>query len=317
MTGLRIVVLVLALCVFAAVGWRLAEQRPVRVAATPLAPTVQAPVVPTPIVPTPVAPKVPAPAPVVAPSSPPTTPAPAAPMAPTAPVDPSKPASGKVVEDGRAAVLAVMAGASDLSRAFALLQAEFPAVAERAVTTAEVATGKGASPTADDILADAMRDLRLSSGVLAARAGPEALGSLFDAKAATLADLEAADPRMCADYVFGGSSPEFNAFALSHRGLVARQDLATIAAMADGRVKRISWEAPSTDDFAALESALKGKGLSAAEVAAVLDGKNPDPPLPDARVCANARAYLDAMRSLPTDSRNRVYGLAADLLARS
>ncbi len=208
--------------------------------------------------------------------------------------------------------------APDLARVFDLVKAEFPAVAERSLASAaETLRTTGALPSPDDFVAGAMRDARLSAGVLAARAGPEALAAIFEAKAATLADLEAADPRICADYVYGGTSPEFNDFAVSHRALVARADLATLTAMADGRTRQLSWDTPSAEDYAQIEAALKTKGLSADEIAAVLDGKSLETPPSDTRLCDNARAYLDAMRAMPAEARNRVYALAAELLARS
>lgn len=346
MNLLRLVLLGLAIVVFGAIGWRLigmpgpaGGHKPTEIAAAPqAAPTIEpprAPAVPAPTIPVPASPAVPvqtapprevapptmpsppvAPATAPPPAASPLTPQPATPQPSSLPAG-AAPGGGTAAPD-RAAVEARLQAVPDLARVFALMRTEFPAVADRSLAAAaETLRKTGQPPSPDDMIAAAMRDARLSAGVLAARAGPEALAAIFEAKAATLADLEAADPRICADYVYGGTSPEFNDFAVTHRALVARTDLATLAAMADGRTRHMIWDTPSPDDYALIENALRQKGLSADEIGAVLDGKSFDHPPSDTRLCDNARAYLDAMRSMPAEARNRVYGLAAELLARS
>lgn len=342
MNLLRVVLLGLAIVVFGAVGWRLiglpgagSGSKATQMAAGPTVEPPRAPAVPAPSVPAPSLPVVPEPPRATAPPASPKPPSPPAEAHPPAapPVTPPSPqlpgpqpsslpaGPGRVgapLDADRATVQARLQAVPDLARVFALMRTEFPAVADRSLTAAVDALRKtGQPPSPDDMIAAAMRDARLSAGVLAARAGPEALAAIFEAKAATLADLEAADPRICADYVYGGTSPEFSDFALSHRALVARADIATLAAMADGRNRHMSWDTPSPEDYALIETQLKQKGLSADEIGAVLDGKSFDHPPSDTRLCDNARAYLDAMRAMPIDARNRVYGLAAELLARS
>ena len=49
----------------------------------------------------------------------------------------------------------------------------------------------------------------------------------------------------------------------------------------------------------------------------LIDGQAPDPPLPDARLCQIGQVYLDVLHDQPPDARHRIYGLAAELLARS
>lgn len=333
MNLLRLVLLTLAIVVFGAIGWRLTGTpgsgggpKPTEMAAAPpAAPVVEPPRAPAVAPPAiPAAPAVPAqptaPRPALPPAGPlpPSAPAAQPPAAQPSGLVPAAPRIGTAADPDRAAVEARLQAVPDLARVFALMRTEFPAVADRSLAAAaETLRRSGQPPSPDDMIAAAMRDARLSAGVLAARAGPDALAAIFEAKAATLADLEAADPRICADYVYGGTSPEFNDFAVTHRALVARADLATLAAMADGRNRHMSWDTPSPDDYALIENALRQKGLSADEIGAVLDGKTFDHPPSDTRLCDNARAYLDAMRAMPADARNRVYGLAAELLARS
>ena len=93
--------------------------------------------------------------------------------------------------------------------------------------------------------------------------------------------------------------------------------MASILATAEGRKLKIERGAPTPDDFKLMEAGLAAKGLSPEEIAALLDGKSLDPPLPDERLCSDARTYLDVIKTLPEDVRLRVYGLSAELLARS
>ncbi len=40
---------------------------------------------------------------------------------------------------------------------------------------------------------------------------------------------------------------------------------------------------------------MKAQGVNDAEVAAILDGKQPNPPIPDARMCAVGQIYLKTL----------------------
>jgi hypothetical protein len=66
-----------------------------------------------------------------------------------------------------------------------------------------------------------------------------------------------------------------------------------------------------------LAAALKAQNLSDNQVAALLDGKTFDPPLPDTALCDAGRAYLHVLKALPDELRLRIYALSAQLLARS
>lgn len=312
MKRLRFVLLSLAAIVFAALGWRVGSDRSAQAPSTVAlngqpAPTLSEPsAVPAPAAsPPPVAPAEPTAA------GPPPAPNPEAAAAP--------PTEGAMTaQAAHQSIEAILQKAPDLAGAFDRVRAQFPAPADRSLSVAaEALRSTGVAPSPDDLFAAAMRELRQSAGVLAAKAGADALTAMFDMKAAMLADLEQADPRICADYLFGGTSPEFADFAAGHRALIAKTALANVQAMADGRTRQATWDPPSADDFKLIEAALTAKGLTADEIAALLDGKVSDPPLTDAQLCANSRIYLDVLRALPTDARNRVYGLAAELLARS
>jgi hypothetical protein len=292
---LRFVLVGLAAFILIGLGWRLSSG--------PAAPPPSA--------------SAPAKAPVIAA---PRAPAATKPAAENVPATPSvvqtraAPPSAEAVQQAQA----MLQQAPDLSRAFDLMKAQFPAAAERGLGEAAARLASAdAKPSADDIFAAAMRGLRQSAGVLAAKASPEALGAIFDAQATTLADLAQVDPRVCADFLYGGTSPEYTDFAAAHRALVAQAAVADINAMAEGRKLQVKRGAPSAEDFKQVDSGLAARGLSPDEIAALLDGKSPDPPLSDARICENARTYLDVLRGLPADVRDRIYGMTAELLARS
>lgn len=325
MNGLRFVLIGLAALVFVSLGWRWATNpQPVH----PEAPSpIQRIVVSRPT--TPPA----APAPAALSELPPSAPvASATPAAPAGEAQPSSPppsgppavqppvpqATGISPEAARASIESSLRATPELAGVFDAIRTQFPAVAERALdSAASKLKSPSEKPSPDAFIESAMRELRQSSGVLAAKAGPGPLSAVFDAQASTLAELAQTDPRICADFLYGSSSPEFADFAAGHRGLLAKADLADIEAMADGRRQQINRGAPTPDDFKLVEAGLAAKGLSSDEIAALLDGKSLNPPVPDARLCANARTYLDVLRGLPEDARLRIYGLAAELLARS
>ncbi len=164
---------------------------------------------------------------------------------------------------------------------------------------------------------DAMRDLEQSQGILAAQAGSAALDRFFDARSAMLDGLAPLNARQCVDFLYGMTDPSIADFTAAHRGLVATLADRTLDAIADGRAHPPERSAPTQADLDALSSGLSARGLSPAEVGLLIDGITPDPPLPDARLCDVGRIYLDVLHALPADARQRIYGLAAELLARS
>ena len=172
-------------------------------------------------------------------------------------------------------------------------------------------------PPADAAIWDALRDLEQSEGILAAQAGPVALDRFFDARSALLAGLAPIDARRCVDFLYGMTDASITGFTASHHGLVATLADRTLDAISDGRGHPGDRAAPTPADLDAVSTGLAAFGLTPAEIGLLIDGTTPDPPLPDKRVCEIGRTYLDVLHALPADVRQRIYGLAAELLARS
>ena len=284
MKALRLVLLVIAMLVVACLGWRL--QHPVN---GPLLPQLagrfgfstkrEPPAVVTPV------------------SRPPPAPGPG---------------------EARALVLSRLGDAPDYAPFFDRLREAFPsdytAFMEGAVATL-LQTGRVPNP--DRLLIDALRRLRQTRGVLAAKAEPGPLASIFDAQATLLDALSAENASLCVEFLYGGISPSFMAFAAKHREPVERLAIANLSAIASGKASQIERIEPSSDDFDSLTDALKKRNVSDNEISAVLDGKTFDPPLPEPRLCDAGRLYLRALAEMPEDVRLRVYALSAALVARS
>ncbi|MGQ0444318.1 MAG: hypothetical protein ACT4O2_04100 [Beijerinckiaceae bacterium] len=166
-------------------------------------------------------------------------------------------------------------------------------------------------------MAEAARSLRLSRGILAAKAGPQALEHVFELHIAVLRALAAKDPHLCVDFLHGGESSGFFEFSAQNRGLVAALAIAGIDAIHDGDIQRIERPAPTGTDFDALESALRAKGLGTPEIEALLDGKASSPPIGAAKMCHAGQVYLESLAAMPESARLRIYSLAIELMARS
>ena len=217
----------------------------------------------------------------------------------------------------RAAIEATIAATPEIAPFFERLKVLLPARYDAAIAKA-VATAPGSVSDSPDIwLSDAVKILRQSHGALAAKADAGPLQQIFVRQESVLAALSDKDSRLCVDFLYGGASEDFFRFAAANRALVGRLALANLDAIGDGQQKKIARDQPTDADFAALETALRDRGLSPTEIATLLDGKAPDPPPPDARLCEMGRLYLEAIASLPEDIRVRLYALAADLMARS
>ena len=217
-----------------------------------------------------------------------------------------------------ATLVARMLATPDYAPFFDTLAARFPA--EGAQLKDAFAARAAADPAAagpDRFVADALKNLRETRGVVAAKADAPAMARVFEAQGAMIAALRAADARLCVDFVYGGASDAFMAFASANRAPFAAVARANLDAILDGAQKKIERERPTDENFAALEAALRAKGMGDAEIAALLDGKTPDPPLPDERMCEAAGAYVAAMLALPEPARARMMALAIELMARS
>ena len=295
MNALRLVSLVLAVCVLGIVGWRALAGRPEPIPAdagrlAALDAAMRAPAA------DPVAPL----------AAPPAEPAPA-----SAPDPASAPAPAPVADEAAEPLAAV----PEFARFYERLKADFP---RDYGTLVDRLHAPGASPpAATAVIWDALRDLEQSQGVLAAEADPPALDRFFDARSAVLDGLAPLNARQCVDFLYGVADGAMADFTEAHRGLVATLADRTLDAIADGRSRHLDREPPSPADLDALAAGLAGHGLSPAEIGLLIDGTTPETPLPDARTCEIGRTYLAVLHGLPAESRSRIYGLAAELLARS
>jgi hypothetical protein len=174
-----------------------------------------------------------------------------------------------------------------------------------------------AEPSVDYYLSEAVRRLRQSRGALAAKAEPEAMARVFAKQLAVLQAIAREDKKLCVAFLYGATNLDFQHFAAARRLLVADMASASLDAMINGQLKNVAREQPNDADFKALEAALAARGLGRLEIDALLDGKMPDPPLEDAKMCAAGQTYLEVMRTLPEAARTRIYGLALELMARS
>ena len=231
---------------------------------------------------------------------------------------PPTPAPPEARAAGRKVIEAHINQVPEYQRFFDRLHTVLPAEYETTVNGFAdrlVATGKELS--VDSYLSEAVRDLRQARGALAAKADGAALARIFDVQLAMLDALSKSDQRLCVDFLYGGASEAFYHFSASNRQLASDMAIAGLDAIVDGQAKKNIRQAPSDADFALLERAMASQGLSPAEIEALLDGKTPNPPLADGRLCQAGRIYLEMLKTLPEPVRLRFYALAVELMARS
>ena len=125
------------------------------------------------------------------------------------------------------------------------------------------------------------------------------------------------DPQLCVDFFYGGASPAFFDFAAKNRALVASMAQAGLDAVVRTARRARSNVRRQPMPISTSSRPPSRPGLDAIEIGALLDGKAPDPPLPDQRMCEVGRTYLDVMQALPDDPRLKIYALAIELGARS
>lgn len=166
-------------------------------------------------------------------------------------------------------------------------------------------------------VSDTLRALRRDRGVMAGRASLDLMTRVFEAQARLLGGLAGADKRLCVDFLLGQTSPAFLDQVGRNPALLADLATATIDAMIDGESRRLERGPPTDGDFDLLEAALTRHGLGKPEIAALLDGRLPDPPIPDAALCDAGLVYFDALGSLPEDVRDRLYALAIQAMGKS
>ncbi|MEF3367912.1 hypothetical protein V3H18_15365 [Methylocystis sp. 9N] len=218
----------------------------------------------------------------------------------------------------RQQIEALIAATPEYARYFARLRETLTPDYESAID--DFATRLAATKeeqSVDYYLSETVRRLRLARGALAAKAEPEPMARVFEKQLEVLQAVAQEDKRMCVAFLYGANNLDFQKFAASRRGIVSDMALAGLEAIVSGQTKRIARGAPSEADFSLLERALAQRGLGKIEIDALLDGKTPDPPLDDARMCGAGRTYFEVLKTLPEPARTKVYGLALELMARS
>jgi hypothetical protein len=227
------------------------------------------------------------------------------------PVDDLRPIARQAVEER-------LQLAQETSGFFNAMRRAFPQDFDRLVNTfAQRAVDASKLDSPDIYLAEAVRALRRTHGVLAAKAAGPHLEKLFETQTRMLDALEKADPQMCVDFLYGNATQRFYEFSAKNRNLVVEMARASLDAILDGRTSRIERQPPTDAEFAQLEIALMEKGLGRPEIEALLDGKAPNPPLADAMMCRAGRVYLETLQAMPEEVRMRIYGLAVEVLART
>jgi hypothetical protein len=238
------------------------------------------------------------------------------PVAPESVEEPAKGEADAAVDPQRLAALQdKLKQAPEYAAFFAQLRSLYPSDYDAAVKSALAQGIETHDNAADLFLTQAVQVLRQKRGMMGARAGAEALDSLFDQHQKVLAQLATTDPALCVDFLTGAPAERFVAFAGAHRALMAAEAQAGLTAIDDGAHKKIEREAPTPEDFDELEKALLAKGMDKAAVAQLLDGKAPNPPLSDTQQCQNGLVYLDAMKATPDLQRLRLYALALEVMA--
>ncbi|MDF2116315.1 hypothetical protein PY365_12070 [Roseiarcaceae bacterium H3SJ34-1] len=179
------------------------------------------------------------------------------------------------------------------------------------------AAKSGRAETPDYYITEAMRALRQSRGILATKASDAALQRIFEQQFEMVSAMEAADPRICAEFLHGGASDGFFEFLRTHRALMGSLARAGLDAMLDGQQQKIERATPGEADFTTLDGALQANGLDRPQIETLLDAKVQDPPLSDTSLCRAGRVYLETLSALPEDIKMRIYALALTLQSRT
>ncbi|MCB1544587.1 MAG: hypothetical protein H6872_10520 [Methylobacteriaceae bacterium] len=221
------------------------------------------------------------------------------------------------VDSARTSVEETIASAPDVARFFDRLRLALPSDYEAAIGALVARRSSGATDSPDFDLSQAVKTLRQSRGALAAKSDGATLGRVFDAQLAVLKALSSVNSRLCVDFLYGGASEAFLKFSSENRGLVTDLAIAGLEAILDGKEKNVARTTPTESDFQMFETSLRQNGVGTAEIGALLDGKTPDPPISDDRMCAAGKTYLETLQQMPEDVRGRIQALAIDLMARS
>lgn len=219
-------------------------------------------------------------------------------------------------EAARSAVEDRLKQSGEYARFFKTVHEQFPADYERIMNGFSVRAQTALALSPDVYLAEALRGLRQSQGVLASKASVGALEKVFAYQARIINTLAQSNPRLCADFLYGNAAPGFFEFSSKNRVLVAEMAEASLEAILEGRSLGIDRAPPADKDFSVLEAELERKGLGKAEIEALLDGKTPEPALSDAAMCRAGVVYFETLRALPADVRQKIYALTIRLMAR-
>ncbi len=226
--------------------------------------------------------------------------------------------SAQRLERARAEIIDHLKDVPQFTAFYTELSTAFPSVYDDLVDhAAKTLTEGGPLPSSSALIWEALRDLQQSHGILASSADGDALAMFFNARLSMLDLLATVDQRTCADFLYGTTDPDIEAFSLTHRDLVADMAGKLLAAIEDGQRKHLVPSDPSNEDLDLVAKGLAARKLNPDEIAMLLDGKAVDPPLPDGRLCELGRTYLSVLKELPPDVRQRIYGFTAELLARS
>ncbi len=211
-----------------------------------------------------------------------------------------------------------IAATPDYARYFARLRETFTTDYEAAVEGFAARYAKTRErQSVDYYLAETMRMMRQTHGLLAAKADKDPLTKQFVSQLEVLRALGQEDKKTCVAFLYGATDLDFQKFAATRRMLVSDMAVAGLEAMVSGEQHQIEREKPTATDFRVLEVALADHGLGRPEIDALLDGKMADPPLDDARMCAAGQTYLEVLRTLPEAARMRIYALSVQLMAKS
>lgn len=220
--------------------------------------------------------------------------------------------------EARHRIETLIAATPDYARYFARLRETFTSDYEAAIDDfAKRMAETRQEQSVDYYLSETVRRLRQSRGVMAAKAESEPMAQVFANQLEVLRAVAQQDKKMCVAFLYGATNLDFQRFAATRRALVAGMALAGLEAIVNGRDKKIAREQPTEADFRVLETALTEKGLGKVEIDALLDGKMPNPPLEDAKMCGAGQTYFEVLKSAPEPARSRIYGLALELMARS
>ena len=235
---------------------------------------------------------------------------------------PVAPPAVPTLENIRALVEARIAAAPAYAAYFARLReafpAEYPGILDAMAQPAFASAAKGAgSGSVDEDIALAMRRLRQTHGILAARADLATLDRLPLAQLAIMRQLAAGDQKLCVDYFYGGGTRDFYGFSALNRVLVANLATASLDAIAQGRDRKETPPEPGDADIQTFDDALASSGLGRAEIDVLLEGKSSGAPLDDASLCHAGLVYLQVALSLPGSIRLPLLSRSVALAARS